>query len=295
MDLVKRVFSSRYDLLDKIEWVEGDLLDSWLIPDWLEGVDHVYHCAAWVSLNASDHNLMMKINVQGTADLMNVCLGIPGIHVCHVSSVAAIGRELENGIVHEETEWDGNDSKSYYTISKHESEREVWRAIAEGLQAVIVNPSVVLGEGNWKTDSSRIFGMTLKGNPFYTRGTTGFVDVCDLTNIMIRLIGRNISGQRYIVSAGELTYQELLSSISSFLTIKPPSILLRKWHLELLWRLDSMACLLLKRNRKFTHAIAQVAVNNRYFSNNKIRKTLNFEFKPLGETLREVSRACLAG
>ena len=172
------------ELLQNIEWFEGDLLDFGSIEDSLEGVKEIYHAGAVVSFYPSDHKSMLKVNIEGTANLVNLALEKAISKFCYVSSVSTLGRADNLGLTDEETYWKASNKNSQYAISKYGAEREVWRGIEEGLNAVIVNPSVILGPGDWKSGSPAFFSRIGKGLKFYTSGINGFVDVRDVSKAM---------------------------------------------------------------------------------------------------------------
>ena len=164
------------DISNQIEWVEGDVLDIPSLEEAMKDITEVYHCAAMVSFNPSKRAAMYEINIKGTANLVNVALAHDVQALCHVSSIAALGRVKEGEEITEETKWGDSKDNSHYSITKYKSEQEVWRANAEGLNTVIVNPSVILGEGNWRTDSSSFISNGYKGMPMYPPGCNGFVE-----------------------------------------------------------------------------------------------------------------------
>ena len=186
-------YSSEYQLLlQNIEWVDGDILDKDGLGELLAGVDQIYHCAAIVSFDSRDREIMIHNNVEGTANLVDMAVSLHIPRFCHVSSVSAIGSPPEGIEANEDHPWRNNMDHSAYGESKYLSEMEVWRAIFLGLNAVIVNPSVIIGPGDWKSGSSLLFSTVWKGLKFYTKGGTGFVDVRDVTKVMRLLMADDV-------------------------------------------------------------------------------------------------------
>ncbi len=172
------------DVEDRIQWIEGDILDVLSLEKALENVEYVVHAAAVVSFVPRDEAAMVKVNVEGTANVVNACLKRGIRKLCHVSSVAALGRphprtiEQDKPVVIDETQrWEDSPNNSAYAKTKYLAELEVWRGISEGLPAVIVNPSLILGEGDWQKSSTQLFKYVYDGKPFYTEGTVNYVDV----------------------------------------------------------------------------------------------------------------------
>jgi dihydroflavonol-4-reductase len=194
-------------LFDTIEWVIGDIEDVASLEEAMTGVDQVYHCAAMISFHPKDREHMLRINVEGTANVVNACLEKKISKLCHVSSIATLGRNSTVDLVHEETHWKTSPDNSYYAISKYGGEREVWRGAAEGLQVIVVNPSVIIGPGDWSKGSIAVFRLAYAGLKYYTSGQTGFVDVRDVSRAMIVLMESDIQGERFLLNGGNLTFR----------------------------------------------------------------------------------------
>ncbi|MDX5348205.1 MAG: NAD-dependent epimerase/dehydratase family protein, partial [Hymenobacteraceae bacterium] len=232
-ELVKQGFSVKalyrkqipnLPVANKVTWIEGDILDAALVVKELAGVTHVFHCAGLVSYAPQDEDLLQQINVEGTAVMVNACLEYPEIKLCHVSSVAAIGKEKGKEQLNESAKWDPAAEVSAYANSKYFAELEVWRGIAEGLDAVIVNPSVVLGPADWNRSSTRLFKYVFDQKPFYTSGRFNYVDVRDVVQAMLKLTFSEISGELFILNAGSVTYKAFFDQISEKLQKKAPAV-----------------------------------------------------------------------
>ena len=222
---VKKTFSyytqNAEELFNLIDWVNGDLLDYFSLENLLTGVTEIYHCAALVSFRSKDRKKLIANNVEGTSNLVNAALEKNVPRLCHVSSVAALG-QLPNGeLVTEETNWVPSKKISGYSESKFFSEAEIWRGIEEGLDAVIVNPSIIFGPANWENGSARMFKTLYNGLKFYTSGVTGFVDVKDVVEIMISLMNESnferCKNQRFLINAENLYYRDVFNQIADSL------------------------------------------------------------------------------
>lgn len=249
------------DLFEKIKWVDGDILDGNLLIDQLKDIHEVYHCAAAVSFQSSDKNALTDTNVIGTTNIVNACLENKINKLVHVSSIGTLGRADASGIVTEETYWN-NKRTSAYSTSKYKAEMEVWRGIAEGLNAVIVNPSIILGPGNWQDGSSKLFTTVFNGLKFYTTGTNGFVDVRDVANIMIRLMESNINGERFILNSENISYKDLFEMMAAELKVKPPNLKANKILSEIAWRLLAVKTLLTGKPSTITKETSETANQN---------------------------------
>lgn len=298
LQFVKRVFSRHAsdaeNQFNRIVWVEGDLLDVGNLSTLLDDVTEIYHCAAVVSFHPSLHQSMLHTNINGTANLVNAALQKGGIRFCHVSSIAALGRSENNQAVTENALWKNSKDNSAYAISKYGAEREVWRGIAEGLNAVIVNPSVILGPGNWKSGSSELFHLVWKGLKFYTSGITGFVDVRDVVASMIALMQGAHFGERYIVSAENISYKDLFSWIANDLHKRPPTIHVKPWMSEIAWRLMAIKSIFSTKKPAITRETARSSVRKKHYSSEKLIATTGFVFIPIRKSISEICTQFLA-
>jgi dihydroflavonol-4-reductase len=294
---VKKTFSyysaDSDKLFSRIDWVDGDILDLESLNQALKGVDLVYHCAAIVSFTPRQKQLMMENNVSGTANVVNACLEREIKKLCFVSSTAAIGYPPAGEKAEEKVVWKYSKRRSSYSVSKYRSEMEVWRGEAEGLHTVIVNPSIVIGPGDWNRSSSRIFETIWNGLNFYTHGMTGYVDVWDVVSSMITLMDSNISGERFILSSENLTFREIFNLVSESLNKKPPKFYAHPYLTNLAWRLDWLISRLLFRSQTITKETARSAHNKALFSNRKIMELTGIIFKPVRQSIFETAKIFL--
>lgn len=281
--------SKSLELFNEIEWVEGDILDICFLNDALKGVDRVYHCAAIVSFISKDREKIIRENTVGTANMVNASLEQKVKKYCQVSSIATISRSEIHGPLTEEGQWLSSKNKSAYSISKHQSEREVWRGMAEGLSAIIVNPSIILGPGNWEVGSSKFFSTAFKGLKYYTKGISGFVDVRDVSRVMIKLMESKIENERYILSAGNYSYQYIFTKIAQELGVRPPHTYAKRWMMEILWRIEKMMEVLFNRTPLITKETSRSAHSINCFSSQKIQQKLNFNFISIDQSIKEIS------
>lgn len=296
LDRVRKVFSY-YDanpdeLLKNIEWFEGDLLDFGSVEDALDGILEIYHAGAVVSFFPSDHKAMLKVNIDGTANLINLSLDKKIEKFCYVSSVATLGRADNDGLTDESTYWKNSKKNSQYAISKYGAEREVWRGMEEGLNALIVNPSVILGPGFWN-DNSGLFRLVWQGLKYYTRGVNGYVDVRDVVTAMITLMDQNTFGERFVVSAENLSYQQLFSMMAKHLGKPAPSVNVPPALSHIAWRVEAVRSFLLRTRPEVTREMAVTASQKYCFSNEKLKNSIGFRFIPIGDSIREISELFL--
>ncbi|MFT4770201.1 MAG: nucleoside-diphosphate-sugar epimerase [Cryomorphaceae bacterium] len=268
--------------LTKIDWAEGDLLDIFSLEKALEEVKTVYHCAALVSYDPKDEPKLFQVNEGGTKNLVNVCLTSGVETICHISSVAALGVEKE-GPTTEESHWQRDENRSVYGLTKFIAEREVWRAGAEGLNVIVVNPSIILGPSKPDQSSGMLVSMLRKGSKYYPSGGVGLVDVRDVSKACIQAMEQEKFGERYLLNSQNLSFQELLTKAAVTFGNEPPKSKLPNFLLELAWRLGVIGRLFgIKPISKETAQSAQRTAN---YNSSKANNDLGVKFIPIGESL----------
>lgn len=276
--------------LEKIQWVKGDVLDTSLLYEELKGCKQVYHCAAVVSYHQKRREQMYRINIDGTANMVNASLENGIEKFLQVSSVAAIGRIRKGEWVNEETKWTEETNNSHYGKTKYLSELEVWRGIGEGLNAVMVNPSIILGESTWEVGSTALFKNAWNEFPWYTNGSTGYVDAQDVAKAMVGLMESNITTERFILSHEHYTYRELFTKIANAFGKQPPKREAKPWMGAVVWRLEHLKSLVTGKEPLLTKETTKTAQSATFFSNEKIKNALpGFEFTSIEAT---IERTC---
>ncbi|MDQ4141459.1 MAG: NAD-dependent epimerase/dehydratase family protein [Bacteroidota bacterium] len=268
-----------------LQYITGDILDVSVLQQAIGDNDYVFHCAGLVSYAPQDADLLKQINVEGTANIVNTCLVRKNVKLCHVSSVAAIGQQKNTTILDETAKWDPQADVSVYASSKYFGELEVWRGIAEGLAAVIVNPSVVLGPADWTRSSTQLFKYVFNQKPFYTDGYINFVDVRDVVSSMLALTFLDITGERFILNAGQVLYKDFFEKIAFYLNRKAPGVKVPVALTEIIWRLESLRSFFTGQRPLITKDTARITKRNYLYSSDKIKKQLLFSFESLEETL----------
>jgi len=290
---VKKIFSYYSEdfesLIKKIDWVEGDVLDLYSLEQAFVDVKNVYHCAAIVSFDGKDKAQMIKANVQGTENIVNLCLEKNIEKMCHVSSIASLGGSLNGELIDENSKWSTSKNHSVYSVSKFNSEMEIWRGVQEGLNAVIVNPSVILGPGFWNSGSGSLFLKAAKGMKYFTSGGTGFVDVQDVANIMIHLMESEITGERFVLNAENLKYKELFDLIANEMGVARPKKEATESLLKIAVVADNVASKLKIKKREITKDVIRSSMSVSAYSNNKILNEIGIKFIPINESIRKIA------
>ena len=266
--------------------VQCDILDTSALEEAMEGITQLYHCAAVVSFSSKNKDRLLKINIEGTANVVNAAIDAGVEKMVHVSSVSALGRIRQNETVTEEMSWTEESSNSLYGKSKYLGEMEVWRGTGEGLDAVIVNPSLILGSGDWSKGSSEIFRSVYKEFPWYSDGVTGVVDVKDVAKAMILLMNSEIKNEKFILNGENLSYKEIFTGIASCFGKKPPHKKVSPLIAAMVWRWESIKSIFTGKDPLVTKETARTALAKVYFDNGKFLRAMpGFRFTPVNETI----------
>jgi nucleoside-diphosphate-sugar epimerase len=274
-------------LVDRFNWVQADVTEQPSLEPIMNGVTHIYHCAALIE---DTFAALKHVNVMGTENLVNVALHYGVQKFCYVSSIATLGEPVGDRPINEEDFFNLDGVHSHYAISKYGGEMEVWRASQEGLDVIIVNPGVILGEGNWGAGSGKLFSKTASGQPFYTSGSSGFVDVQDVVDVMQHLMESDVVNERFILVAANETYKNVLSSIATSLNKKAPYVHLRKGLLYIIYVFQVLGSIIGFR-KTLSRATIYSLVNTSIYSSSAVQETLDFSFQPLQATIERVAQA----
>jgi len=278
------------ELFPKIEWLQADILDVPSLEIAFQNIEYVYHCAACISFNPDDEDQLRKVNIEGTANIVNFCIEKKVTKLCHVSSIAALGDLTQNQtVITEETEWNPEVLHSDYAISKYGAEMEVWRGHQEGLPVVIVNPGVIFGPGFWEQGSGAFFTSIKKGFPFYTKGSSAYVAVTDVVKIMRVLMTSDCNGERFTLIAENISYKDIIFKIAEKIGAKKPSLEAKPWLLNIAWRLDWILSIVFRTKRKISKLSALSLQNKDLISNEKIKQYLNYTFLSIDSYLDDIT------
>lgn len=278
-------------LYNKIEWVEADITDIPKLQDAFKDVTHVYHCAAFVSFEPDKYHTLKKINTEGTANIVNLCISNSVNKLCYVSTIAAIGKNNNpEKLITETTAWNPEEDNSVYGITKYGAELEVWRGTQEGLNAVIVNPGIILGPGFWRNGSGNLFKKIHNGLKYYTQGSSGYVSVFDVVEAMLKLMNSNIKNEGYILVAENMSFKDFNLKMAEALGVSVKQKLIKPWQLGILWRLDWLNHKLFGKRRQLAKQMADSLITKTKYDNTKLKEALDFKFTPIDASIKEVSK-----
>ena len=263
---------------DTIEWIQADLSNIPALEKAFEGVTFVFHCAGLISFQPQDFDKLIEVNVQGTANIVNLSIDFGVKKLCYVSSVATLST-LPHTPIDEENDWNNEDNNTDYAISKHGAEMEVWRGSQEGLPVVIVNPSVVLGGDFTDRGSGLLYKKVADGLRYYPAGATGFVGVDDVVRAMVQLQFSEVAGERFVLNAENLTYKAILERIAKQLGVKAPTKCVSHQMLRFLARLDGVLSFLHLKKRTLTLASADALGTITTYNGEKIKKYIDFNYE----------------
>lgn len=282
-------------IFDKVEWVEGDILDVLSLEEAMEDIDTVIHSAAVVSFQPKDRKRMYQVNVEGTANVVNMALEKNARRLVHISSVAALGRTAHGGHVNEDKKWEESRVNTHYAKSKYLAEMEVWRGEGEGLSTIILNPGTILGYGDWNIGSCAIFKSMYNEFPWYSPGINGFVDVEDVAAVTLLLMESGISGQRFIVNSDNWPFKRLLHTMADSFGKKRPARETTPFLVNIAWRMEKIKSLFTDHRPVLTRESARVAHSKTYFENHKLLQALQgFSFVPLEQTIHNACKKYMA-
>jgi nucleoside-diphosphate-sugar epimerase len=271
-------FADAQKRFDKITWRKADFRDLPSLDAAFEGISHVYHCAGYISLAQRDAKKLLEINEKGSAYLVNLCLSHSVKKLVYVSSIAALGNDPSISVIDENTPWDNNIDKNPYAYSKYGGEMEVWRAMQEGLNAVIVNPGIVLGK------DSPIETLLLrhkKGLRWCTTGNNAFVNIQDVITLMDKLMDSKIEGERFILVAENWSGKVMVETLLKSGDFRPRVFFIPKGFLYFLWGLEHLMQLLGIRRRFLTRAIISGQYEQKTIDGSKIKSFVDFEYSPI--------------
>lgn len=280
-------YYNKPDLFERIEWVEGDILDANLTYEQIKGCNNVFHCAAIVSYNPNHRKKLFKVNIEGTANVVNACIENEVNRLCYLSSVSALGMPNFNGLIDEKSNWKEKKNPSSYSVSKYYAELEVWRGTQEGLKSIIVAPSMVIGAGNFNKSSIAVIKRVEQGLKYYTNGSTGIIDVRDVCDIMMSLVKKEIANEKFCLVSENISFKDYFETIAKELNVNPPNKLAGKTATKIAWITEKIKTIITGKEPVITKETAKIAHSKDLYSNEKIKSELDYSFIPIKQSIIE--------
>ncbi len=289
LSVVKELFSTNKlsSEFGNIKWVDGDLSDINVLIEHLKGCENIYHTAALVSFGSSDRLELIETNIEGTSNLVDAALVIKPKKLIYLSSTSAIGKQPKTKVIKETNEWNSDHKNGHYSFSKHYAEREVWRGVEEGLNAVMLNPAVILGPGKWGTSSTRMFSTVFDGLQFYTKGGNAFVDVRDVAQIAVKLAESSITNERFLVLSENRSFRDIMNLIAKGLDKTPAKYLASPFMGYLAGLYSEIWSVLSGSNPLITRDSSRSANSIQEYSNKKILSAIQHEFIPIEKSVAD--------
>ena len=275
----------------QIEWHQSDLNDWSQLEQAFEGINQIYHCAAKVSFASYHTQKLIKTNIEGTANVVNLALKYKVKKMVYVSSIAALGVEPMIKKVDENHSWNSNLPHTPYAYSKYGAELEVWRGSQEGLEVLVVNPGIILGEYFWNRSSGTLISRIAKGMNFYPTGNAGIVSLNDVVQCMMLLMNSTLKNERYILVSENISYQKLMKKIASQLGVKPPRFPLTKTLLYSLYILNKVTYAIGLKKSFLNRATLESLCSTQIYEGSKIERELNFHYSATDTVLEAIGKA----
>lgn len=275
------------DVRDKAQWIDCDIMDMPRVDEVTQDMEVIIHAASIVSFHTKNKNKLIDTAMTGTANLVNAALGHGKAKFIHISSIAAIGRKRKYEEIDERQIFSQSEFDTTYGLSKFLSEQEVWRGHAEGLPITILNPSMILGAGNWDQSSTQIFKKIYQGMTFYPEGSNGWVDVRDVAQAVLISLKGNFDGQRYIISAENAPYKTIFEKIATQLKVKAPKYALSPFIGGLIQKVETLRSLVTQKPPLLTKETLKSTSVTSVYDNTKSRVQLGLQYRPIDITIQE--------
>ena len=276
-------------LFEQIEWFEADITNIPQLNKAFKNIQYVYHCAALVSFDPADDKKLRKTNIEGTANIVNLCIAFKVEKLCYVSSVAALGKSLNSKEINERSTWNPEDDHSDYAISKYGAEIETWRGTQEGVPTIIVKPGVIIGPGFWQEGTGKIFSKIDKGMNYHFPKIAGFVGVKDVVDVMQKLMQTEIKNEDYILVSENLSFKTVFELTATELGKPKPQKSLKKWMLWFGWFFQKIGGFF-GAKRDITKNTVNTLFQHAVYNNQKIKENIGFEFTPMQKVIAETAK-----
>lgn len=294
---VLRRSTSALDLLGDsaadVEHALGDVTDADSVYRATEGVETVYHVAAVVAFGRGARQRLRDVNVRGTAHVANAALAEGVGRLVHTSSIAALGRpERSGGVIDETAEWTASKANTAYAVSKRDAELEVLRGVAEGLDAVMVNPALVFGPGRSGEGTFALAERVVAGRvPMAPPGGTAVVDVEDVAAGLRLACAHGATGERYVLAAENRLWPDLLATLATAAHVDPPRRIAPPWLLSAAGLLTEAGAALTRSEPALTRETARTASAAHRYDGSKATRDLGLTYRPFDDTAQRIADA----
>lgn len=277
---------------NSINWIKADITDIPALEQLFQtyAIQQIYHCAALISFRRTHFEKLKKVNVEGTANLVNLCIEYKVQKLAYVSSIATLHLKPNQKEIDENATWNSELNNSGYAVTKYGAEMEVWRGVEEGVPAIIIHPGVIIGESYRKGGSNAIFEKLKKGNPFYTSGQSGYVLVNDVVKILIQLMNATIQNERFVAVAENIPHKKVMDTVLETFGKKKTSIAVPKFVLTALSWLENMLDYIFKYRPFLEKEVVDGMYNSNKYSSKKVEAQLDFSFETVLTKVKEIAK-----
>lgn len=264
----------------------GDLRDAPSLHAACRGVSTVFHAAAEVRIGKTCPERFQEINIEGTRAL-SLAAGEAGARFVFVSSSDTIKGGSKSAPADEDSPFDRFHA-SPYSLSKWQAEKQVLENVREGLDAVIVNPSFLLGPNDWKPSSGAMLLAVSEGLGWIApRGEICLADVRDVARAIVNAGDHGRRGERYLLSGVTMSYREAWKQFAAFTGSRPPLATLGPLLTLAAGATGDLFASMTKREPPFNSAALRAAAMKRHYSSAKAERELDYRCRPLEETIRD--------
>lgn len=296
--LIRKPAESIYHQDNRVSIYEGDILDLMQLEKALEGVDYVIHAAAMVSFSSKDLDEMMRINVKGTEQLVDLCIELSIKKFILISSIGALGRSESEKLIDENTHWKDNPLNSQYSISKRKAELAAFKGVEEGLDVVILNPGLIVGAAKgkaWQNSSAKFFPLVYNGLPVYNRGVNGVIGVADVAKVAVMSLTQPTeSGERYILVAENMSQKDMFGLIAKSLHKSPPKYEFPPILAKIAGYTLETSANLFGGKALITRETVRTSLNRFYYDGSKITQDFPFTYTPISKVIEDAGKLFLA-
>jgi len=271
----------------KVEMVEGDVRQIDSLMRAFKGADVVYHLAGIISILPGKSELLYQVNVAGTRNVVEACLRAGVRRLVYTSSIHAIAEPPHGTVIDEMLPFDPDRAIGEYDRSKAQATLEVLQGVKQGLDAVIVCPTGVIGPYDYKlSEMGQVFiDFVKKKLKFYIDGAYDYVDVRDVATGHILVCEKGRTGENYILSGERITTEDLMLMIEEITAVRPPHFKMPVWLAKIIATFTPLYYSLTETKPRFTKYSIRTLTSNSMISCEKARCELGYSPRPTRESI----------
>ena len=274
-----------------VERVQADTTDPATLPPAVDGVDLLVHAAAMISITGDPEGRVMRTNVEGTRHVMRAALDAGVSRVVHVSSLHALDDHPQDQLLDESrpNACDADRRVAAYDRSKGLGEAEVHAAVADGLDAVIVNPSAIIGPLDFGPSrlGRALIDLYHRRLPALVPGGYDWVDVRDIVDGVLAAAERGTRGERYLLTGHHASFLELASCAAAITGVPRPRLVVPTWLAHVGVPFVGLWASIRGTEPLFTRESLTILQSNSRATRARAERELGYRPRALDETLRD--------